>query len=49
MEELVEMFWAVLGIWWLAVVPGFFLFSCFESISDLIEAKAREIRMRSRA
>ena len=38
-----DLLMVLLLFWWLAVIPGIFLITTFEAISDLIRAKAREL------
>ena len=39
-----ELFFVLLGVWWLCIMPGAFVCASFDSISDWIEAKVREMR-----
>ena len=47
MKDPFELLLLILGVWWLAIMPGFLLFATFESIGDWIEAKARELRRKN--
>lgn len=42
--EPLELFFLLLGVWWLCIMPGAFFFASLEAISEWIEAKARELR-----
>ena len=46
MENGTDLFWFVLGLWWLAIVPGCLFFASVDAICDWIYAKADEIRRR---
>ena len=47
MKDPTELLLLIVGIWWLAILPGIFVIASFEAISDWIEEKARELRRRN--
>ena len=47
MKDPTELLFLILGVWWLAIMPGAFILASFEAISDWIEEKARELRRRN--
>ncbi len=42
-----ELLLLILGVWWLAIMPGIFVVATFNAISDWIEEKARELRRKN--
>ena len=44
MKDPFDLLLLILGVWWLAIMPGIFVFATFDAISDWIEEKARELR-----
>ena len=47
MKDPMELLLLILGVWWLAIMPGIFVVAAFDAISDWIEEKARELRRRN--
>ena len=47
MKDPTELLLLIVGIWWLAIMPGIFVIASFEAISDWIEEKARELRRKN--
>ena len=47
MRDPIELLFLIVGVWWLAVIPGIFAVATFDAIRDWIEEKARELRRRN--
>ena len=47
MRDPIELLFLVVGVWWLAIMPGIFVIATFDAISDWIEEKARELRRKN--
>ena len=47
MRDPIELLFLIVGVWWLAVIPGIFVLASFDAIRDWIEEKATELRRKN--